>query len=110
MATFVRDLGLEADAAGDGLEALERVDEHLPDLAIVDLEMPRMNGLELSAALRSDPRTRDIPIIMITSRHSERHRALAQEAGVDVFLTKPYTEDDLAARIRDCLVGRPAVG
>ena len=103
MEQFVRDLGLEADSAADGIEALARVQRRIPDLAIVDLEMPRMNGIELTRALRADERCADLPIIMITSRHTERHRDLAMQAGVDVFLTKPYTEDRLATQIAHCL-------
>ena len=103
MELFIRDLGLQVDTAGDGLEALARVNKRRPDLAIVDLEMPRMNGVELTSALRADPQTAQLPIIMITSRFSEKHKQLAQAAGVDVFLTKPYTEDELAAEIQRCL-------
>ncbi|TXL61668.1 hybrid sensor histidine kinase/response regulator [Zeimonas arvi] len=105
---FVRDLGFEVDGAADGIEALERVRRRVPDLALVDMEMPRMNGLEFVRALRSDPRSENVAVIMITSRYSERHKTLALEAGVDVFLTKPYTEDALATQILACLERRPA--
>lgn len=110
MEIFLKDLGFEVDAAGDGVDALALIRRRLPALAIVDLEMPRMNGVELCRALRADPRTRGLPVIMITSRASEKHRALAREAGVDVFLTKPYSEDDLAAEIHRCLVARQPLG
>jgi chemosensory pili system protein ChpA (sensor histidine kinase/response regulator) len=110
MEAFLSDLGFEVDAAGDGLEALERMRQRVPDLAIVDLEMPRLNGLELAAAMRQDERTVEVPIIMITSRASEKHRHLALDAGVDVFMTKPYTEDDLASRVLGCLERRGRVG
>lgn len=105
---FVRDLGFEVDGAADGIEALERVRRRVPDLALVDMEMPRMNGLEFVRALRADPRSANVAVIMITSRYSERHKTLALEAGVDVFLTKPYTEDALATQILACLERRPA--
>lgn len=110
MEGFLRDLGFDVDAAGDGREALARVRQRVPDLAIVDLEMPQMNGLALAAALRQDARAGQIPIIMITSRASEKHRRLALDAGIDAFLTKPYTEDDLAAEIRRCLEPYPPLG
>ncbi|MCM5571946.1 response regulator [Burkholderiaceae bacterium FT117] len=100
---FVRDLGFEVEGAADGVEALERVRRRVPDLALVDMEMPRMNGLEFVRALRADPATAKVAVIMITSRYSERHKMLALEAGVDVFLTKPYTEDALASQILSCL-------
>jgi chemosensory pili system protein ChpA (sensor histidine kinase/response regulator) len=107
---FVRDLGFEVDGASDGVEALERVRRRVPDLMLVDMEMPRMNGLELVRALRADPRTANVAVIMITSRYSDRHKQFALDAGVDVFLTKPYTEDALASQIHACLERRPASG
>jgi chemotaxis protein histidine kinase CheA len=96
MELFARDLGYEVDSASDGVDALEHVARRVPSLALVDLEMPRMNGVELVRALRERPATHAVPVVMITSRSSDKHRRLALEAGVDVFLTKPYTEDDLA--------------
>jgi chemosensory pili system protein ChpA (sensor histidine kinase/response regulator) len=99
MELFARDLGYEVDSAADGIDALERVARRVPALVLADLEMPRMNGVELVRALRERPDTREVPVIMITSRSSEKHRRLALDAGVDVFLTKPYTEDALAGHI-----------
>ncbi|HQN12665.1 MAG TPA: response regulator, partial [Quisquiliibacterium sp.] len=110
MQTFLQDLGFEVDAAGDGVEALAMIERRVPDVAIVDLEMPRMNGVEFAAALRAHERTVEVPVIMITSRYSERHRAMAIDAGVDVFLTKPYSEDELAAHVRRCLERGAALG
>ena len=106
MELFARDLGYEVDSAADGVDALERVGRRTPSLVLVDLEMPRMNGVELVRALRERPATRTVPVIMITSRSSQKHRRLALEAGVDVFLTKPYTDDALAAHIAE-LMQRP---
>lgn len=105
MEHFVRDLGYQTDSASDGIEALERLARRVPALVLADLEMPRMNGVELVRVLRQRPETRAVPVIMITSRSSEKHRQLALDAGVDVFLTKPYTEDVLAGHIAR-LVGR----
>jgi DNA-binding response OmpR family regulator len=110
MQTFLQDLGFEVDAAGDGIEALALIERRVPDVAIVDLEMPRMNGVELASALRAQERTVEVPIIMITSRYSERHRAMAIDAGVDVFLTKPYSEDELAGHVRRCLERGASLG
>ncbi len=106
MEQFVRDLGYEPDSAGDGVEALERVRRRVPSIVLVDLEMPRMNGVQFVRMLRSDDATRHVPVVMITSRSSEKHRTLAQDAGVDVFLTKPYTEDVLASHINALLQPR----
>ncbi len=105
MAHFMVDIGLHCEAAADGQEALQIIDRQVPDLVVLDLEMPRMNGIELTQALRRDERTRQVPVVMITSRQSEKHRAMAMTAGVDVFLTKPYSEDELASVVGRCLAG-----
>jgi chemotaxis protein histidine kinase CheA/CheY-like chemotaxis protein len=103
MEYFVKDLGFEVDSAGDGIEALGKLQVRKPDIMLVDLEMPRMNGIELTAAVRNEVRLSKIPVIMITSRFSDKHKQMALAAGVSVFLTKPYTEDDLATHIERCL-------
>ncbi len=103
MEAFLKDLGLSVESAADGEEALERFERSVPDLAILDLEMPRMNGLELARAIRQRSVGRRVALIMITSRGSDKHREMALAAGVDAFMTKPYTEDELASQIRRCL-------
>jgi chemotaxis protein histidine kinase CheA len=95
MEQLMHDAGYEVSTARDGLDALGMVQRSRPDILLVDLEMPRMNGLELTTALRNDPATRTLPIVMITSRFTDKHQQLAVEAGVDAFLTKPYSEDHL---------------
>ena len=70
-----------------------------PDLLLVDLEMPRMNGLELTHHVRADDQTRNVPVIMITSRSTEKHRKQAESAGVTKYLTKPYAEDELMEHV-----------
>lgn len=103
MELFLKDIGLQVITAGDGVQALDRARRQKPALVIADLEMPRMNGIELAKAMRADPQFAEIPIIMITSRFSQKHRAHALEAGVTVFMTKPYTEDSVASEIQRCL-------
>jgi chemosensory pili system protein ChpA (sensor histidine kinase/response regulator) len=99
LADFVKDLGFEVHTAGDGLEALASIERRVPDLLFVDLEMPRMNGLELAAHVRSQKATAQLPIIMVTSRSTEKHRRSAAQAGVNVYLVKPFSEDELAEHI-----------
>lgn len=99
LATLLADSGFEVDTAVDGLDALRIVESRSPDVLLVDLEMPRMNGLELSSYLRKREATRQLPIIMITSRSTERHRAMAESAGIDTLLTKPYSDDELLGLI-----------
>lgn len=95
--------GYEVHTAKDGVEALEYVAKKLPSALLVDLEMPRMNGLELTSRLRATERTRGLPIIMVTSRSSEKHREQARIAGVDSYLTKPYRDEDLLGQLRSML-------
>ncbi|MCK7579685.1 MAG: response regulator [Chromatiales bacterium] len=95
--------GYGVHAARDGVEALEYVTRVRPAALVVDLEMPRMNGLELTERLRASERTRGLPVIMLTSRSSEKHREQARLAGVDLYLTKPYRDEDLLAQLRSML-------
>jgi chemosensory pili system protein ChpA (sensor histidine kinase/response regulator) len=95
--------GYDVYTAKDGVEALEHIARTLPAAVVVDLEMPRMNGLELTTRLRASERTRWLPIIMVTSRSSEKHRRQAELAGVDLYLTKPYHDVDLLAQLSSML-------
>lgn len=95
LAQFVSDLGMEVFTAKDGFDAIQAIEAKKPSLLLVDLEMPRMNGLELTAHLRSREEYKDIPVIMITSRSTDHHKTLAKNAGVDTYLTKPWSEEEL---------------
>ena len=93
----------EVSVARDGVEALECLEERVPDLMLLDIEMPRMDGYELATAMRADPRYREVPIVMITSRSGEKHRQRAFEIGVQRYLGKPYQELDLMRNVYDLL-------
>ncbi len=93
----------EVVVARDGVEALERLEERVPDLMLLDIEMPRMDGYELATAMRADPRYREVPIVMITSRSGDKHRQRAFEIGVQRYLGKPYQELDLMRNVYDLL-------
>jgi chemosensory pili system protein ChpA (sensor histidine kinase/response regulator) len=67
----------------------------LPDVALVDIEMPRMNGYELLSRMKNDPSLQDIPVVFLTSRSAAKHRERAAQLGVDGYLVKPYREDEL---------------
>jgi CheY-like chemotaxis protein len=94
----------EVMAARDGLEALERLAEQRPDILLVDLEMPRMDGIELTRWVRTNATTQDVPVIMITSRSMEKHRQLAQQAGVNRYFVKPYGEQQLLDEMANLVV------
>jgi chemosensory pili system protein ChpA (sensor histidine kinase/response regulator) len=93
----------EVVTAKDGIDALERLEERVPDLMLLDIEMPRMDGYELATQMRSEPRFRDVPIIMITSRTGEKHRQRAMEIGVQRYLGKPYQEPELMRNVFELL-------
>jgi chemosensory pili system protein ChpA (sensor histidine kinase/response regulator) len=87
--------GMRVMTAKDGVDALAILEDHLPDVILLDIEMPRMDGYEVAAFVRADERLHDIPIVMITSRVGEKHRARAIELGVNDYLGKPYQENQL---------------
>ena len=87
--------GYQVVTAKDGLDALEQLRDVLPAAMLVDIEMPRMDGFDLTRNVRGDARTRHIPIIVISSRTAEKHRAQAQSLGVNAFLGKPFQEAEL---------------
>ena len=92
--------GYQVVAAKDGVDALQQLQDVRPAVMLLDVEMPRMDGFELTRNLRANADTRDIPIIMITSRTADKHKNYAFELGVSVFLGKPYQEDELLEHIR----------
>jgi len=98
--------GMRVMTAKDGVEALSLLQEHTPDVILLDIEMPRMDGYEVAAHVRGDPRLADVPIIMITSRVGEKHRARAIELGVDDYLGKPYQESQLIDAIEPLVLAR----
>ena len=87
--------GYRVVMAADGLQALERLQVERPAVVLSDIEMPRMDGFDLVRNIRADARLADLPVIMITSRIAEKHREHARELGVDHYLGKPYSEDEL---------------
>ena len=91
--------GMRVLTARDGMDAVALLQDHVPDIILLDIEMPRMDGYEVAAHVRNDARLKDVPIIMITSRVGEKHRARAIEFGVDDYLGKPYQETELLEAI-----------
>ena len=91
--------GFRVDSAKDGVDALEKMHDLVPDVVLLDVEMPRMDGFELARVMRADERLKDVPIIMITSRTADKHRNHAMEIGVNVYLGKPYQEQQLLDHI-----------
>lgn len=103
---LMQDAGFEVATARDGFEALTAIQAKPTHALLVDMEMPRMNGLELTRTLRNSADTRSLPVVMITSRTTEKHRALAAEAGVTDMLGKPFSEDSLVGLVRQLIAER----
>jgi len=100
----------EVLTAKDGVDAVEKMAERAPDLVLLDIEMPRMDGYEVAQHMRSDPRLKDVPIIMITSRTGDKHRQRAMDIGVDRYLGKPYQENELMRNVFEILGMEPVNG
>jgi chemosensory pili system protein ChpA (sensor histidine kinase/response regulator) len=90
-------------SAKDGVDAVSKLQENIPDIMLLDIEMPRMDGFELATHIRNEPRLRHIPIIMITSRTGDKHRQRAMQIGVNRYLGKPFQESDLLENITELL-------
>ena len=92
--------GYEVASAKDGVDALQQLQDMKPDLILLDVEMPRMDGFEFARNVRADEATKGIPIIMITSRTADKHRNHAIELGVNEYMGKPYQEEQLLALVK----------
>ena len=97
--------GFEVFTAKDGVDAIATLQDHIPDLMLLDIEMPRMDGFEVASVVRHDSRLKHIPIIMITSRTGDKHRNRALSIGVNEYLGKPFQEDKLLSNIGKLLEG-----
>lgn len=102
-AAYLQFSGFDVAEAGNGIEAIEKTQALLPDIVLMDLALPRMDGWEATRRLKSDPRTRHIPIVALTGHALAGHAEGAREAGCDAFVTKPCLPDALVAEIKRLL-------
>ncbi|WP_447744810.1 Hpt domain-containing protein [Pseudomonas nicosulfuronedens] len=98
--------GMNVLTAKDGVDAIAQLQEHKPDIMLLDIEMPRMDGFEVATLVRHDEQLKDLPIIMITSRTGEKHRDRALAIGVNQYLGKPYQESELLENIHKLVTAR----
>ena len=107
-AAYLQFSGFDVAEAGNGIEAVEKATELLPDIILMDLALPRMDGWEATRRLKADARTRHIPVVALTGHALAGHADGAREAGCDAFVTKPCLPDALVAEIRRLLDQRGA--
>jgi len=98
--------GFEVAVAGDGERALQAMAEHRPDLVILDVMMPRLNGFEVCQRIRAEPAWRGVRVLMLTARGRETEMKKGLELGADAYVTKPFSTKDLVAEIRRLLQAR----
>ncbi|MCW7540043.1 response regulator [Aquabacterium sp. A7-Y] len=108
IAQLLRGAGYDVTTARDGVEALDALVRRKADIVLTDLEMPNLNGLELTRRLRESRLWRELPVMMVTSRATHKHLRHAEEAGVNVFLSKPYADDELLGEMRRLLAAPTA--
>jgi twitching motility two-component system response regulator PilH len=104
--TLLEKAGHQVSSASSAEEGIERVKEHMPDMVIMDVIMPGMNGFQATRTLSRDPGTKDVPILIITTKSMETDRVWGLRQGARDFLTKPVSEKELLARIEKLLSGK----
>ncbi|MGB2925893.1 MAG: response regulator [Limnothrix sp.] len=102
---LLRNSGLDVEVAGDGVEALENLKLFQPDLIVLDIVMPRMNGYELCRRIKSEPKTQDIPVVMCSSKGEEFDRYWGMKQGADAYIAKPFQPAELIGTIKQLLRG-----
>ncbi|MCU0646021.1 MAG: response regulator, partial [bacterium] len=101
--TYLEAEGYEVVLAPDGIEALKRIEEESPDLVLLDIMMPKMNGFQVCRHIKSDDRTRFIPVIMVTALNELEDKIKGIDAGADDFISKPFHKLELLARVKSLL-------
>jgi len=99
----LKNAGFAVGTASNGVDALIKTRSVLPDLIMLDLMLPQLNGLDICKTLRENPATASIPVIMLTGLHSHLARLAGFEAGINVFLTKPYLPEELISKVEELL-------
>lgn len=97
---YLQEFGYSVVSANNGTEALEKIQTHKPDVVITDIVMPGMNGLELCRRLKKDPETQKLPVIACTSKNQELDRLWGMKQGIDLYVTKPFTKEEIARAVR----------
>ncbi|MGA7933598.1 MAG: response regulator [Kovacikia sp.] len=102
---LLRGSGLSVTEASDGVEALEQIQGKRPDLVVLDIVMPRMNGYEVCRRLKADPKTQDVPVVMCSSKGEEFDRYWGMKQGADAYIAKPFQPTELVGTVKQLLRG-----
>jgi twitching motility two-component system response regulator PilH len=105
ISNLLRGSGLTVIEASDGVEALEKIQGNLPDLVVLDIVMPRMNGYEVCRRLKSDPKTQHVPVVMCSSKGEEFDRYWGMKQGADAYVAKPFQPTELVGTVKQMLRG-----
>jgi twitching motility two-component system response regulator PilH len=97
--------GLNVTIASDGVEALEKIEGHSPDLVVLDIVMPRMNGYEVCRQIKANPKTQNIPVVMCSSKGEEFDRYWGMKQGADAYIAKPFQPTELVGTVKQLLRG-----
>lgn len=95
--------GLNVTVATDGVEALENIEQVNPDIVVMDIVMPRMNGYELCRRIKSDPKTQNVPVVMCSSKGEEFDRYWGMRQGADAYIAKPFQPVELIGTVKQLL-------
>ena len=102
---LLKNSGLKVTVAGDGVKALERIQQLSPDLVVLDIVMPRMNGYEVCRRLKNDPKTQNVPVVMCSSKGEEFDRYWGLKQGADAYIAKPFQPTELIGTVKQLLRG-----
>lgn len=102
---LLKESGLEVSVANDGIEALDFIQGNPPDLVILDIVMPKMNGYEVCRRIKSDPTTQNLPVVMCSSKGEEFDRYWGMKQGADAYIAKPFQPTELVGTVKQLLKG-----
>ncbi|MBE9040504.1 response regulator [Oscillatoriales cyanobacterium LEGE 11467] len=105
IANLLRGSGLTVIEASDGVEAFEQIQKGLPDLVVLDIVMPRMNGYEVCRRIKADPKTQNVPVVMCSSKGEEFDRYWGMKQGADAYVAKPFQPTELVGTVKQMLRG-----
>lgn len=105
IAELLKGSGLSVEKASDGVEALEKIQSVRPDLVVLDIVMPRMNGYEVCRRLKADPKTENVPVVMCSSKGEEFDRYWGMKQGADAYIAKPFQPTELVGTVKQLLRG-----